>query len=424
MHKKVVLIWNITFILDSSLANVGDKALLHSIAGSFKKSKALKNVELNLLVHDRSYINQHYPEIVCCETKGFFKKLKIFSYIKRCDYFIYGGGEGFQNVSSSIFLLLNLSLGYIALLLGKKIVCYSSGVGQGFELVGIGKVLTGFLLRRAKLITVRDKQSADALLSMRISPKIIKSGADPALIIDKKSVAGGNIDQDDKILNKKNTVCLAPRLLHFYTNKNILEKMISLLPIDTRIRYRLIPKKFFREKEKLINSLADIADRLVERLNCKVILLPMYSGRISPHDEVLCAEVYSKMKKSKDATIARSNLTIVEIIKILRSCDLVVAMPLHTLILSSLYNTPAIAINYQTKGQRFMESIEQNKNSFYLRDIMEKVPVEKVIDRAEKIMSAPSNTRMELKLAVAKEQKKAKNNFYLIEKLICFDEKN
>lgn len=423
MHKKSVLIWNITFVLDSSLANAGDKALLHSIVGSFRGSESSKNIDLAILVHEKEFINKYYPSIRCNETKGLINKLRVFAYIKKCDYFVFGGGEGFQNVSSSIFLFLNLLPGYIALLLGKKIICYGSGVGQEFELVGLGKYLTGFLLRRAKLITLRDNKSAEALISMKVNPEIVHAGADPALLIDKRDINEEIKRYGARTGLRQKTICIAPRLLHFYTNKNIIEKICSLLPIDTRIRFRLIPQRFFKRKSKLVADLAYIADDLIKKFHREIVFLPMYSGRISPHDEVLCAEIKAKMKYGDHATIAKSDLTIFRIIEILKECDLAIAMPLHTLILSALYGTPIIAINYQTKGQRFMDSIGQRKNSFYLRDILQKIPKKEILDRARTILAEPVKIRSELKGYVTREQKRAEQNFHLVENYIAPHEK-
>jgi len=256
---------------------------------------------------------------------------------------------------------------------------------------------------------------------LKVDPKIVNSGADPALLINSKDTeqeigrAGARKGKAQK------TICLAPRLLHFYTNKNFLEKLCSLLPIDTRIRYHLIPRRFFERKKRLVADLAYIADSLAKK-RYKVVLLPMYSGRVSPHDEVLCSEIKAKMKYYAHAKVARGDLTISEIIEILKGCDLVIAMPLHTLILSTMHNTPAIAINYQTKGQRFMESIGQSRNSYYLRDILQEVPKRNVLSRADVILSEAAQTRTELRRYIINERKKAIHNFHLVESYIASHE--
>lgn len=417
MNKPTILIWNITFVLDSDLANGGDKVLVQSIIDRFLVSQVSSQYQLAILVHNEEYINKNFPGVKALKTYGILGKLKIFSYIRSCDYFVYGGGEGFQNVSSSIFLFLNLSLGFIALLFRKKVICLGSGVGQGFELVGLGRVLTTVLLSRAELIILRDKASADSLISMGVDPTRIHYGADLALQIN-KAIVNRKIKSNPGLKLKNNSICICPRMLHFYTNKNLFEQAISILPIETRMKLGLIPHRFFNRKKALVRDLAFIADQCINHFGLEVVFLPMYAGRISPHDEIVCQEIYSKMTNKDHVVFADVNMPAYGIIGLLKQCKVVLAMPLHSLILASLYGTPSIAINYQTKGQRFMESIGQSKYSFYLRDILHPIPKAKIIKLIGQIICDRPRIASNLRKCVARERAKADNNFELIERYL------
>lgn len=412
MKKKSILIWNITFILDSTLANAGDKALLESIVSNLRYSMGSFPHEISMLVDKKDFIESNYPAITCFETHGMVNKFRLPFYIRKCDYFIYGGGEGFQNVSSSIFLLLNLSLGFLALSMRKKIILLSSGLGRNFELVGLGKALSRILLTRAKVITVRDQGSLKSIRELQVNEKKVTVGADPALLIPPRTLS-----------KKRAYVCIAPRLLHCLTNKNVREKLLSVLPIETRIKLRLVPERFWRYKDKLVSDLADLVRFCLDELNLDVVLLPMYAGRISPKDDVFCEEIAKKVGQSRRVTVAKSDLPIAEISTIIGESKVVVSMPLHALILASTYSVPIVAINYQTKGQRFMDSIGQEKYSFYLRDIFQPFPQQDIKASIRHCLKNREVIARDIRDQVAREKVKARANFKIVSDYIKEDAK-
>lgn len=130
--------------------NFGDEAILRAITDELEKTF-------------------NGPEITV------LSKIPDLREIARCDLFISGGGSLLQDVTSLKSLVYYLGLLYLAILLKKKTVVYSQGIGPLNSKAG--KKPAGWVLKKVDFVSVRDDESAKLLKSLGIEPTIT---ADPA----------------------------------------------------------------------------------------------------------------------------------------------------------------------------------------------------------------------------------------------------
>ena len=125
--------------------NFGDEAILRVIFAELKKN--FENAEITVL-----------------------SKIPNLKAIADCDIFVSGGGSLLQDVTSLKSLLYYLGLLYMAVILKKKTIIYSQGIGPINS--NLGKKLTAYVLKNVDLITVRDKESVEFLKSLNIDSNL------------------------------------------------------------------------------------------------------------------------------------------------------------------------------------------------------------------------------------------------------------
>ena len=157
------------------------------------------------------------------------KMLDFFKSLKDCDVLISGGGSLLQDVTSKKSLIYYLGIIYLGILLRKKVVIFSQGIGPINS--KIGQILTKFALKNCYKISVRDKKSQHLLNSWKIDSKLVK---DPILELDlpkknKEGIVGIQLRNyptlNDKFLNN-----LAEEIV-----KNFKDKKIEILSLQDEI---------------------------------------------------------------------------------------------------------------------------------------------------------------------------------------------
>ncbi|MGE4170576.1 MAG: polysaccharide pyruvyl transferase CsaB [Candidatus Margulisiibacteriota bacterium] len=99
-----------------------------------------------------------FKEITYCNRKSFREKLMA---LLRSDVVVFGGGGLLQNATSNRSLLYYGGFLLGAWLLGKKTLLLSQGIGPLWG--GFANRFVGFLVRRARFVSVRDEASASCL---------------------------------------------------------------------------------------------------------------------------------------------------------------------------------------------------------------------------------------------------------------------
>lgn len=149
-----------------------------------------------------------------CEMLKFFKSLI------NSDVLISGGGSLLQDVTSKKSLFYYLGIIYLGIILRKKVIIFSQGIGPVNS--KLGKFLTKLALKNCYKISVRDEKSLRLLNGWGINARLVK---DPILEIDlpnkhQKGVVGIQLRRfptvSDKFLNS-----LADEIVKRFSDKRI-----------------------------------------------------------------------------------------------------------------------------------------------------------------------------------------------------------
>lgn len=146
--------------------------------------------------------------------------LKFFSPLKEADVLISGGGSLLQDVTSIKSLIYYLGIIYTALVLRKKVIIYSQGIGPINS--KIGQLLTRIALKNCTQISVRDKKSQELLKSWNIDSELVK---DPIFDLDlaqkkQKGVVGIQL-RNYPTLTKDFLKSLAKEIINRFPDKKI-----------------------------------------------------------------------------------------------------------------------------------------------------------------------------------------------------------
>ncbi|MPN32098.1 hypothetical protein SDC9_179574 [bioreactor metagenome] len=139
--------------------NLGDEAILSSMQQALRQEH--DNLELTVLSANPALTRSSYDVKALSRTdyRAIWKELG------KTDLLISGGGSLLQDVTSSRSLQYYLLILAMSLLRGPPFMIYSQGIGpiRG----SWNRRITAWILKKARVLTVRDQQSFDELLRAR-----------------------------------------------------------------------------------------------------------------------------------------------------------------------------------------------------------------------------------------------------------------
>lgn len=290
--------------------NFGDEAILYVLV------QKLKNITRNICVlsSDPKFTSSVY----LVDSVYKFNFFQILKEILKNDVLISGGGSLLQDATSFRSLLYYLFIIFISLFLKKEVIIVAQGIGPINN--RFGKFLTKKLLKKAKLVTVRDDKSYELLKSWGINSQNIN---DPMF--------GLSLPQNTPM----NRVGVQLRKWKTISSKflNDLAKYIN---------------KYFAHKEIYIYSLQENLDMPVCQEFAQILL------NINP-----------KIKLQIE-----HNLNIPEVISSFRNLDFMISMRFHGCLLALKYGIRTCALSYDEKVEVLASKlgipcIELNKDMNY-----------------------------------------------------------
>ncbi len=286
--------------------NFGDEAIAHVLVENLKKNGAEK---ITLISSNPQKTEQIHGVYAC-------PQLKFFNCLKDADTLISGGGSLLQDVTSLKSLIYYLGIIYLALLLGKKVVIYSQGIGPINS--KLGQFLTKTALKNCSEISVRDKKSQELLNKWNIQAELVQ---DPIFSLDLP------------IRNKKGIVGI--QLRNYPTlNEDFLLSLGKHIAIN------------FNDKKIEIFSLQDSIDLSV------------------------CEHFKQILKKNGMQDIeVMSGMSIDEVFDKIADLEYMIAMRFHANVAAIKCNVKTLAINYDIKVKKLAETynipiIELNQKDF------------------------------------------------------------
>ncbi len=392
--------------------NLGDEAVIASFLKNL--SELTKNAEVTIFSCDPERTSKaHNVKSIRMDMsvlgfiKGLFITINTFS---KMDLLVWGGGNLIADGSSQLYTPFHLIKVLLAKLMGKKVIVYAIGVGP---LNGaLGKFLTRIIINHVDIITVRDEESKRILENVGITKPPIYVTADPAVDLEPaKKVMIRKILNDDEIIKgeKQPLVAIVPRRVFHRKSKFLFS---SIIPVKYKVRFGLIDKKSRIKFERFEEALARAADHLVEKLNARIVFIPMQmSAEQQQEDDKISAEIIHKMKHKKNAFIIDSyKHTIQELQGIYGQMDLVIGVRFHAIILSASMNVPIVSLPYSPKGKRLTKMLGLEKYSIPI----EVVEYKNLVEKIEEVLSNKNSIKKNLKEKTKTLKEKAKFNVKLV----------
>ena len=269
--------------------NFGDEAILQSLITNLKNI----NASVTVLSHNPKKTTSIYD----VKSVFMFNPIKIFNSISNCDVLISGGGSLLQDVTSARSLIYYLFILFMAVLFCKRIIIFAQGIGPINN--KILRNLTKFILKKAKLITVRDEKSKNLLDQWGIASNLVN---DPVFGIKLKTSY------------PKGKIGIQLREWKYMSDEFFLNLVRKIA-------------KDFEDKEIYIYSLQDKQDKEI----------------------CLRFENYLHMENPRVNTKVFYSMTVNEIIESMKDLEYLVAMRYHAIMIGLKYGVKTLAINYDPK---------------------------------------------------------------------------
>ncbi len=340
--------------------NSGDDALLMAIVKDLKEQK--EDIKLKVL----SKNPKETKEIYNIKAVNRLNPFSVLFNIIGSKMLLSGGGTLIQDGTSTKSLLYYLGIISLANLFGKRIMLYANGIGPLSE---ENMALTGKILNKADIITLRDKDSLMELKKIGVTKPEIILTADPAF----------GLEFDD-----------------FKKGKELLKET----GVDTDKKIACISVRSFKNmSDNFKTELAKLADYIKKEYGYQVVFMPMQYGI----DNKISKEIMSLM--TEDSYIIEKRMDIAQMLGCMDSFDICIGMRLHSLIYSVSRNVPVVGLVYDPKIKGFMDYI---KEPLYMD--AEKVSFEGMKEKIDECIKNESDIKARMSENLVWLQEKAKKN--------------
>lgn len=316
---------NIVISGNYGAGNLGDEAILASILQSIKKRESESSV--TVLSADPSYTEKihHvksaylFPSGIRSLLRGIFKKefFRTLKTVRECDRIIFGGGELFSlERKAQIIWLIQAFFLYLS---DKKVYIYAQSLAETSC-----NFFLKWVLKKAALITVRDKESFNLALKLVGNTQKLYLTTDPVFLLD------------------------APASEH--------QKQMCII----------VPRDIPRYTEILIKNLAQLSISIGRKYGLKTDIINFHAT--SKKDRYIVDTILARTTEIPSSS-THFTLDFNGIIKTFGSSEFAIGVRLHSILISILTKTPFIAISYSKKIENFLKDIGLEKLIIKLEDI-------------------------------------------------------
>ncbi len=293
--------------------NTGDEAIMLSMHKNIQEMG--DNYHITVLSNKPQETKEKYG----IEAVYRFGVRDVLRAIKNCDVLLSGGGSLLQDSTSTRSLMYYLSITATAKMMRKKVMLYANGIGpvSGKR----NRRLVKQVVNKADLITLREENSYEELLSMGVNPKKCFVTADPVFTMD--GIGG---EEAQTILQGEGVPTDKPMVVVSVRN--------------------------WKDMDKFIGRFAEMCDIIVEKYDRNIVFL----GMQMPNDITVSEKVRKKMKR--DAYILKGNYSPYEVMGIISQADFILSMRLHTLIFAARQRVPLIGFIYDPKIEYYLEKLD------------------------------------------------------------------
>lgn len=215
----------------------------------------------------------------------------------------------------------------------KPVVICAQSLGP-FE-TKLTRFMARFVINKVSLVTVREEVSGNYLKSLGVNKPVVAVTGDFAFLLEPVSH-----EEARRLLSSENV----------NTGNHVL---VGLVLSEIISKWAFPDVEDLNEKYILyVETMAKVADYLVDKLGATVILMPQCSGSYARHDDrVAMRRVYQKVKHQSSVVMINGDYVPGEIRGIIAECKLVVTAKMHAAIAAVSTYVPVVVLAYSFKTQ-------------------------------------------------------------------------
>ncbi len=288
--------------------NAGDEAVLAGLVTGFRAARSGGELEIVALSGSPGETRAAHG-ILAADR---YQPGALLREIGRADLVLSGGGSLLQDVTSAHGIFYYLGVVRMAQVLGRKTMFIAQGIGP--LRLARSRRLVRSVANRLDAVTVRDPDSAALLREIGVSRPPVEVTADPALLLE---AAPGTGEQASF------GVALRP----------------------------------WGGQEGVAAHVADACASVLS--GRRALLLPMQAGTDKPVAEQFARQWHQGDHAGNRATLCSLEKGLTPLLANIASCDLMIGMRLHALILAAAAGVPSVALSYDPKVDAFMQGSGQ-----------------------------------------------------------------
>jgi len=410
MLQKIVLCsWG---QLEGEFSNLGDRLIFESLVEVLRKR--YEALSLYVMSGDCKYTESKYAVNATnpFSLKGFLRFLK---FIRKSQLVVVGGGELVQDKSSKSYLFFNLLPILLAKLFGRKCVAIAIGISGGAELSSFGRFVSKKTLNLLDAITVREQGSFDNAVAMGIKQDKVFLSSDIVFSLGGK---GNFYTYEPQSAQNKGKYIV-------FSLRDITGRKGGLIPASIKRKFFGTTIESNRNTLNFVELIAKVVDSAISKLDVDVVLWPTYYGKnFSSRDDLIHQLVYEKIENKDRVRKINTPLTFEQIMDMLKGAQMLMGLPLHSLISATLANCPFLALNYAEKGTKFTRQInycDEMIIDLSQKGFLRQITVDGIIKSIKLVMSC--RAQIKDKLAAGKNKLIGLNetNFKILDKILRDD---
>ena len=287
--------------------NAGDEAVLAGLVTGFRAARP--EAELEIVALSGSPAETRTAHGICAANR--YRPGALLREIRRADLVLSGGGSLLQDVTSAHGIFYYLGVVRMAQALGRKTMFIAQGIGP--LRLARSRRLVRSVANRLDAVTVRDPASAALLAEIGVKRPFIEVTADPALLLSAPPLAGAG-----------------PETSSFG---------VALRP--------------WGGQEGVAAHVADACASVLS--GRRALLLPMQPQADKPVAEQFARQWHQGNHAGNRATLCSLEKGLTPLLANIATCDLMIGMRLHALILAAAAGIPSVALSYDPKVDAFMQ---------------------------------------------------------------------
>ena len=331
--------------------------------------------------------------------------IALLGHAKHADLILWGGGEILKDYTNKLGLFYWALKLWAVSLANKNVIGAFQGIGP--TSASISKRVITFTVSRCRAFLVRDAESKTKLENWGVKIPVIAS-FDPAVFDTAQPMS-------TEIWNRfVEAQGVDSHFLHNFAGFGLRRwfhySHSGWLPAKFRFWARRDAGNT-PQLDTYLTNLAALADRVVEQQDVNLVFFPMHVGG-GEDDPEFGRQVVARMKHGNRTTVIDGDeISPDDYLALIGHAKFFVASRLHSAILATVANVPAICLYYVDKGRLFFEQVGQQRFSRDIKVMQQPGIVEDLARLVGQLVAESETVRAEQLAALALMRDQIKKDF-------------